>query len=175
MFRFLQWFKREPQQSALGIPTIKFDKKRVTSEIMRALKADIDGLPVIPTQLRKATYDVALASILRGRDLAFLTSWLVAQEVAGIGIREAAGIAQYLNNRATSRMGHASQRELGIAEGIWMHSGADCIVEFADDHRLANGRKYSLRDGLLIRGVPTWPGMEHGCKCTHRPVIPGFD
>ncbi|MBF5091279.1 hypothetical protein F1640_14920 [Novosphingobium sp. NBM11] len=156
------------------IPSIKFDKSRVSEDIKKALYADINGLPYIPTQLREALYGAALESISKGRDLALLTRWLVEQDVPGIDKGQASAIARFLNNRATVRMRINREASNGISESIWIHSGAPCLCPNAAEHLRANGTRYGLRDGLLINGVPSWPGMDEGCKCTWKAVIPGF-
>ena len=42
-------------------------------------------------------------------------------------------------------------------------------------HKLANGKVYSIKAGLLIEGVKLRPRAEAGCKCVTRPIVKGFD
>ena len=76
------------------------------------------------------------------------------------------------------------QSSLGITHAIWMYANAPCMkdpwcdcptaADIRQDsaHRAANGKKYEIAKGLFVDGKWTWPGVEEGCKCCSRPVLP---
>lgn len=116
---------------------------------------------------------LVMRSVARGRDLGYLTKELQARY--GITRRRAALIARDQNNKATSAMTAARQKSLGITEGIWMHSHAGKVPR--PDHVAANGKRFDIRKGIYMPSVgkEVMPGEEINCRCTWRPVIPGFE
>ena len=66
-----------------------------------------------------------------------------------------------------------------------MYSGAACLRDgrrsseaaLAQDaaHKAADGQTFEVASGMLIEGRWTMPGEREGCRCTSRPVIPGFE
>lgn len=164
-----------------GIPVIRFDGKGVTKEVKADIRAAIDNLPEIPTQLRPHVYDLAIESISRGRDLGFLTKALLLAEIPGVDKANAARIARNLNNRATALMAKNRAMSDGIQKAKWLHAGPDCFRGMdgmegrAASHAQANGKIYMIAEGLEIDGIHTWPGREEGCICVSNLIIPGFD
>lgn len=164
-----------------GIPVVRFDRKRVTKDVKADIRAAIDSMPEIPTQLRRHVYDLAIESISRGRDLGFLTKALLLAEIPGVDKVNAARIARNLNNRATALMAKNRAMSDGIQEAKWRHAGVDCfrgidgMESRAASHAEANGKIYLIAEGLEIDGIHTWPGHEEGCICVSNLIIPGFD
>lgn len=111
-----------------------------------------------------------MRSVTTGRDLAQLTTDL--QKEFGITQRRAAFIARDQNNKATASMNRARQDELGIAEAIWVHSGGGKHPR--PHHVAANGKRYNVKEGMLIDGEYIFPGEKPNCRCISKSVIPGF-
>jgi hypothetical protein len=42
-------------------------------------------------------------------------------------------------------------------------------------HCAANGKRYEISKGLFVDGKWTWPGVDEGCKCVSRSIIPGLE
>jgi hypothetical protein len=94
-----------------------------------------------------------------------------------------ARLAQLGIKKAAKHGSHHSS--LGITHAIWMYANAPCMIhlsypmpgEVQQDaaHCAANGKKYEIAKGLFVDGKWTWPGLEVGCKCTARSVIPGLE
>lgn len=116
---------------------------------------------------------LVMRSVARGRDLGSLTKDLQARY--GITKRRAALIARDQNNKATSALTAARQQSLGITEGVWMHSHAGKVPR--PDHVAANGKRFDIKKGIYMpsAGKEVMPGEEINCRCTWRPVIPGFE
>lgn len=116
---------------------------------------------------------LVMRSVARGRDLGTLTKDLQARY--GITRRRAALIARDQNNKATSVMTAARQKSLGITEGVWMHSHAGKVPR--PEHVAADGKRFPIDKGIWMdsAGKYVMPGEEINCRCTWRPVIPGFE
>lgn len=164
-----------------GLPTVRFDRKRVTPPVKQAIREIVTSCSAIPTQLRLWVCDVANESVMRGGDLFLLTKSLVDADLPGMGQKEAADLARFINNRATSMMRNAEQARLGITHAKWLHAGSPCFLvdemgsPRPDTHAAVSGQVYLVVPGMLIDGVRTWPGHERGCKCVSSPILPGFD
>lgn len=183
------WFfgkKNKPVDAAVKtkprMPTVKFDQSRVTPAVEADIQTTLQGLPEIPAAKRQRIYDAALKSIRAGRALNILNDVLI-----GIGMdkRRAAEIARLVNDRATSLMERERQTALGITEAVWCYSGAPCMfrpktpspenIKRNAEHEAVNGKRFPMAKGMLINGRRVWPGMEPGCKCGFRSVIPALD
>jgi hypothetical protein len=161
------------------IPTVGFDASRVTN----AVKADIRNnilLLEIDSQYVDRLYDAAVRSISAGRDLSVLHDALVRLNISGMTTRRAGDIALRLNNRATALMNREHQEALGIKQAVWLYSGAPCEINPKKStgqdaaHRAANGKSFDVSQGMHLSGKRTWPGVEPGCRCVSKSIIPGF-
>lgn len=166
------------------IPTVKFDASMVTEAVKADLKKNILLLEEIDKNNFQKVYDAALLSISAGRDLRLLFDVLMQTNINGMTKRRAGQIASLLNNRATALMQRARQEALGIAQAKWLYSGAPCklnpkIPSDQDNrqdaaHRFANGKSFYINKGMFLDDKWTWPGVEPGCRCVTKPIIPGF-
>jgi hypothetical protein len=167
-----------------GIPTVKFDPRRVTEEVKADLHASIEALPEIENRHREIVYQAAFKSISAGRDLHVLSSALLALGSDTITKGRAASIAMMLNNRATVIMDRQRMQSLGITDAVWLHSGVPCCEdpkritpgEMARDraHRAVSGQRYDVSKGMVVDGNQTWPGFDPGCRCCSKSMIKGF-
>ncbi|WP_267225821.1 hypothetical protein [Dyella silvae] len=83
----------------------------------------------------------------------------------------------YRGSDIKEKLAHDDQRMLaaGIKYAIWLSSGAPC----ADDemtalHQKLDGKRYSIAKGMRVGKRYIRPGIEDGCRCYHKAVIPGF-
>lgn len=172
--------------SARGrMPTVPFDKKRVTPAVKEHLRwnlADTQELRQLSASDFNRVYRTAVASVERGRDLAMLSKTL--QKIAGVPQHRAGEIAHHLHNHATAIMNTDRQQSLGITHAIWMYSGAPCsphpshatAAQKRQDaaHQKANGRQFEISRGLKLNGQWVKPGEAEWCKCSYRSIIPGI-
>ncbi len=185
--KLLNLFRRksqEPGRGAPSIPTVTFDSSRVTTPVKADVLATLKSAGDIPRSALPALGKVAIASVAKGRDFGMLRGAIMSSGITGMTEQRAAEIARHVHNRATSIMDVERMVSIGAEQAVWMFSGAFCYpnakspsaaqVALDAAHKAANGRRYRVREGLTIAGVPTWPGREQGCKCLSRPVVPGF-
>lgn len=189
--RLLQPFTKQPEikdSSRPGLnlqamPTVKFDTSRVSESVKAELRKNIEMLDDLEKKHVQQIYEASLRSISAGRDLHLLGTALM--KIAGLTKERAAEIALSLNNKANALMDRERRASLGITHAIWMYSNAPCMrdsshpggtdVQQDSAHRSANGKKFEIGKGLFVDGKWTWPGVEEGCKCSSRSILPGME
>jgi uncharacterized protein with gpF-like domain len=157
--------------------SVKF-RWRMTSAMRDVFRATVEEnvglIKSIPQQYLGEVQGLVMRSVQRGRDLEFLTKEL--RKRYDITERRAAFIALDQNNKATSAMQRIRQTELGIEEGIWMHSHA--VREPRRTHLGNDGKRFSIAKGWYDPDPKVkryiWPGELINCHCTWRPVVKGF-
>jgi uncharacterized protein with gpF-like domain len=165
------------------MPTVKFDPSTVSKSVKADLRRNIESLDGLEKKDVARIYDAALLSVSAGRDLNQLSMELM--NIDGMTKGRAAEIARSLNSKATAIIDRERQTSLGITHAKWMYANAPCMrnpshpsaAEAQQDsaHHLANGKRYELSKGLFVDGKWTWPGVEEGCKCVSRSVLPGIE
>jgi hypothetical protein len=174
-----------PGRACYSLPTVRFDPARVTNEIKADLRKNVEATKEFERSHFDQVYEAALLSVSRGGDLAVLFNAIMALHLPGMTKKKAGAISSSLNSKATALMTRDQQLAVDAQYAVWMHSGAPCIPnhrsasddEFrrADAHKAANGRRYEVATGMLIDGRWTRPGVDEGCKCVSRIIIPGLE
>lgn len=148
---------------------------KMTDEMRDAYQATIGEnvglIRSIPEQYLTQVETMTMQSVTSGRDLGALTEKI--EQQYGVTHRRAALIARDQNNKATSDMVAARQRSIGAKEGIWRHSHGGKTQR--PEHVKADGERFDLSKGLLIKGKYVMPGKEINCKCGWEMVLPGFN
>lgn len=163
-----------------GIPTVEFDASRLIEPVKADIRKNIMLLEEVDESHFDQLYDAALRSISAGRDLSLIYNALVQMKIKGMTKRRAEEIARLLNNKATALMDRERQQSLGIKSALWLYSGAPCEINpkkpTGQDaaHRAANGKPFDVGKGMFLNGKWTWPGVEPGCRCVSKSVVPGF-
>lgn len=188
----MSWFRRliklsnilaeqkKPVSPSGAIPVVQFDSSLVTDAVKADLRKNIGLIEGLDGEQATRIYDVALVSVSKGRDLHCIADMLMS--VCGMSNAQAAQVALSLSNKATGAINRERQAALGITHGIWLYSGAPCMKnpraptesDIRQDaaHQSANGKRFEIRKGLLVSRKRIWPGVEEGCKCSLRPVLP---
>jgi uncharacterized protein with gpF-like domain len=166
------------------IPTVKFDASRVTDRVKSDIRKNIILLEEIDRNHFEQVYQAALRSISSGRDLSVLYNALMQMNIKGMTKRRAAEIAGLLNNKATALLNAERQELLGIKYAVWLYSGAPCVINPKKPtgwegrqnaaHMAANGKAFDVSKGMFLDGKWTWPGVEPGCRCVSKSIVPGF-
>lgn len=171
-------------RSGLGsqsMPTIKFDPSTVSKSAKANLRRNIGLLDDIEKKQVKQIYELALRSSVCG-DLHLFCTELMNMNIEGMTTGRAAEIGRSLRNKAKAIIDRERQASLGITHAKWMYPNAPCMkdpkhptaadVQQDSAHRSANGEKYEISKGLFLDGKWTWPGVEDGCRCCSRSVLP---
>lgn len=170
----------KPGKSETTLPTVRFDRSRVTEAVKADLWATIQEFNDLPYGEELAVYEAALRSIIAGHSLNIICDALVAM---GVDRGRSAEISRYLNSRASSLMDAERLLKLGFTESEWLYSGAACYPpgepsdadRYRDAaHKKVSGKRYPTAKGMLINGHRTHPGRDPECKCIAGPVIPGM-
>ena len=169
-------------QSQRAIPTVKFDPASVSQSVKANLRANVESLDDVGKKHIRPVYEAALGCVLAGGDLHLLSVALM--KIEGVPKERAAEIARSLHSKANAQIDRERQASLGITHAKWMCSNAPCMkdpgrrmvadVQQDSAHRLANGKRYEISKGLFVDGKWTWPGVEEGCKCSSRAILPGL-
>lgn len=169
---------------------VEFKMTRAANDVMQACIGEQVGLiKSISETYFTQVEGLVMRSAAQGGDLKTLTDMLgpkVDMDRINMGRRAGEGdksflartraraalIARDQNNKMTASMTKCRQQALGITEAIWMHSHGGKHPR--PEHVAANGKRYKVKEGMLLDGKYVWPGTEINCRCVSRPVIPGF-
>lgn len=128
----------------------------------------------IASQYHTEVSGLVMRSVSAGRDLGKLSKDL--QKRYTVTKRRAAFISLDQNNKATSAFNRARQTDLGIEDGVWMHSHAG--KEPRPTHLKNDGKKFSLKTGWFDPDPKVreyiMPGQLPRCRCTWRPIVKGL-
>ena len=163
-----------------AMPIIKFDPSTVSESVKADLRRNIQLLDDLEKEDVQPVYAAALRSVLAGGDLHVLYTTLM--KIEGMTKRRAAEIARSLNNKASAQINNDRRASLGITHALWMYANAPCMkypkrptnADIQQDaaHRSANGKRYEIDKGLFVDDKWTQPGVEEGCRCSSRSVMP---
>jgi uncharacterized protein with gpF-like domain len=153
--------------------TVKFTITPAMRDIIDAtVTANVSLIKSIASEYHTEVEGLVMRSVTAGRDLSFLTDEL--EKRYGITRRRAANIALSQNNLATSALRRARETEMGIEEGLWLHSGGGKHPR--PSHVRQSGKRFSIKNGWLDPAINKiiWPATEPGCRCSWRAVVKGF-
>jgi hypothetical protein len=167
------------------IPTVKFDPSVVTKSVKADLRRNVELLAGVEKKHLKKVYELALRSIVGRRDLYSFCTEMMDMHIEGMTRSRAAEIGMSLANKAGAIIERERQASLGITHAKWRYANASCMkdpshpsaaeVQRDAAHRAANGKRYEVSKGLFVDGKWTWPGVEEGCKCGSRSILPGSE
>jgi hypothetical protein len=168
-----------------SMPTIKFDPSVVTKSVKADLRRNIELLGDLEKKHVMQVYELALRSIVGRRDFNQFCTEMMSLHIEGMTKSKAAEIGRSLANKAGAVIDRERQASLGITHAKWLYANAPCMrdpnhpsaaeVQRDAAHYAANGRRYEISKGLFVDGKWTWPGVDEGCKCVSRSIIPGLE
>lgn len=155
--------------------TVRFQMTPAMRDVLDATVAEnVSLIKSIPSQFLTEVEGLVMRSVVRGRDLSELSREL--RQRYQITRRRAELIARDQNNKATSALRRVREVELGLEEGVWLHSKAG--KEPRRTHLANDGERFSIRDGWFDPDPRVrkriLPGELINCRCTWRPVVKGF-
>lgn len=154
--------------------TVPFRPTRASIEAYQAVAAEnIALIKSIPQKYHTDVQTQVWESVKRGGDLKTVSEKL--EKTYGVTRKRAALIARDQNAKAKATIEAVRHQELGIRQGIWMHSKAG--KEPRPTHVKMNNKLYDLAKGMWDsdEGEMVHPGQLINCRCTMRPFIPGFE
>lgn len=161
------------QLKAAGF-TVQFKPTKKSLEAYRAVVAEnVALIKSIPRKWHTQIEQKVWAAVRGGSDLAKLSKEL--RESYGSTVKRAALIARDQNAKAKAVIERVRQQELGITQGIWMHSHAG--KEPRPTHVAMNNKLYELDQGMWDSDENEYihPGELINCRCSMRPVIEGLE
>jgi hypothetical protein len=168
-----------------AMPTFKFDPSVVTKSVKADLRRNVELLAGVEKKHVKQIYELALRSIVGRRDFYSFCTEMMDMHIEGMTRSKAAEIGTSLANRAGALIDRERQASLGITHAKWLYSNGACVrdprhpsaaeVQRDTAHRAASGKRYEVNKGLFVDGKWTWPGVEEGCKCVARAVLPQLE
>lgn len=170
------WNRSEEQLKKIlrdGGMSVKFQMTEGMRDVFAAtVEENVALIKSIPAQYFDQIEGLVQRSVAGGRDLSTLSTQL--RKRYGVTTRRAALIARDQNNKATSMLSNARQRELGIEQAVWIHSHAG--KEPRPSHVRMDGKKFDLAKGMWDEdeGRYVLPGELINCRCISRPVIAEF-
>ncbi len=150
---------------------------RVAGGLQNTLDAVVhENVGLIKSIAEKHLGDVqgaVMRSVQRGRSLKELTD--VLQERFGATRSRAELIARDQNNKATSTIHRARQKQFGLTKARWIHTQAS--VHPREEHESWNGEIYDIEEGMWseVDQEFVWPGTPINCGCSSESIIPGYN
>lgn len=155
--------------------SVKFKMTPAMRDVFKSIVNENVGLiRSIPQQFHTQVQGIVMRSVASGRDLAPMVKDL--QEQFGVTRRRAAHISLDQNNKATAMLQRVRQTEIGIEEGIWIHSHGGKTPRRT--HLANDGKKFNIAEGWFDPDPRVkkkiLPGQLINCRCVWRPVVKGF-
>ena len=151
--------------------SIEFTMTPAMRDAFEASLAENVGLiKSIPAQYLQEVEGIVMRNYAAGRDLKSM-----AAEIRGryhVAANRAVLISRDQSNKCSAVVQRARQLEIGIKQGIWMHSHAG--KEPRRSHVAMNGKIYEVDKGMYDPDVKAFifPGQLINCRCTSRSVLP---
>jgi hypothetical protein len=120
----------------------------------------------------KSEFAEKVLSAGRTRDLRSLSGFLISH-YGFLSVWQDQHLTRFFANVASGIANQQRSRDLGITHAIWIVSGALEEGECAS-HTELHGQCFEVSTGLLVNGVYLWPGVQEGCSCISRSIIPAF-
>lgn len=182
--KLAKWFKTKVQNRSdlalrkilreAGI-SVRYQMTAAMRDASDAIVQENVGLiKSIGQQYHAEVQGMVMRSVAAGRDLATLSRDL--RKRYGVTERRAALISRDQNNKATSMLRRVREVDLGLTEGIWLHSQAG--KEPRPTHKANHGERFNVAEGWYDPDPKVrrriLPGELINCRCTWRPVVKGF-
>jgi uncharacterized protein with gpF-like domain len=155
--------------------TVRYQMTPAMRDVVDAVVAEnVSLIKSIGVEYHGQVEGLVMRSVTEGRDLAALSRQL--RKRFGVTQDRANLIALDQNNKATTALRRVRELDLGLEEGVWLHSKAG--KEPRRTHLANHGKRFNIREGWydpdprVRRRI--MPGELIRCRCTWRPVVKGF-
>lgn len=151
--------------------SVKFSMTPTVRDAFTAsVEENVSLIKSIPSEYFPQVNGIVMRTYSTGRDLHKMTQEL--KELYPKAADRAETIARDQSNKANATITRARQMELGITEGIWMHSSAGKVPRPSHVQAGKDKRRFNLAEGCLIEGEHILPGQKINCRCSWRAVLP---
>lgn len=155
--------------------SVKFEMTPAMRDVFEAtVQENVSLIRSIPEQYHTQVEGAVMRSVAAGRDLASLAREL--EERYHVARDRAVLIARDQNNKATASLQRARQTDLGLKQGIWLHSHGGKVPR--KTHLANHGKTFSIAEGWFDPDPKVrrriMPGELINCRCVWRPVVPGL-
>ena len=153
--------------------TVKFNMTPTMRDALNAsIQENVGLIRSIPAQYLQQVEGVVMRSYASGRDLQTMVKGLQ-QLYPKVGDR-AVLIARDQSNKANAVVNRARSLQLGLTDGIWMHSGAGKTPRPKHLKAGKDKLRFKIAEGAPVgdKGNKVLPGEEINCRCTYRVVLP---
>ena len=160
--------------------SIEFTMTPAMRDAFEASLAENVGLiRSIPQQYLQEVEGIVMRNYAAGRDLKSMAAEIKSRYE--VSANRAVLIARDQSNKANAVVQRARQKEIGITEGIWLHSHAG--KEPRPTHVAMDEKRYLISKGMWdsqakrrrgggYEGAFIFPGELIGCRCVGRSVLP---
>lgn len=154
---------------------VKFEMTPTVRDVFTAsVQENVSLITSIPQEYLQQVEGVVMRTYSAGRDLQAMEQEL--KKLYPEAADRVALIARDQSNKANAAVNRARQTELGITEGIWMHSSAGKTPRPSHVAAGKEKRRFNLAKGCYIveggKGEFILPGQKINCRCTWRGVLP---
>lgn len=141
--------------------------RNVNNVLQSIIAENVSLIKSIPEKYFTELEGLVMRSVRTGRDIATLTDEL--EHRYKVARDRALLIARDQNNKASASISRARMQDAGIDKAIWRHTSR--AKHPRPSHLEADGKVFSLAEGLLIDGEYIFPGEEVNCGCTAAPFM----
>jgi SPP1 gp7 family putative phage head morphogenesis protein len=153
--------------------SVRFQMTPAMRDAYDAIRAEnVNLIRSIPQQYLSHVETLVMQSVSQGRAIGTLTNQI--EKTYGVTKYRAALIARDQNNKATATMRSIREREIGVTEGVWLHSGGGRHPR--QSHKAFSGKRFLLATGHDFNDGfgEVLPGQAINCRCTWKAILPGF-
>lgn len=151
--------KKDLKSKKLPTSVLDTDSRALRTVKNSLIKANVALIKSIPSKYFEEIEQIVMESVSRGRDLSYMSDEL--EKRYGVVKRRAQLISRDQNDKITSALNIARQKDLGITKNIWVHS--DAGKKPRPSHVKANGKIFDINKGLKIDGEYIFPGQLVNC------------
>lgn len=168
------------------IAILKFDASVVTQDIEQLVYEAILRHPNLadsaPSTLR-AIHLAAMKGIRRGGDH-YTTRIGIEEVLPDLKKGQVLSLVNHLHRVASVSIQIKKDVKSGFEEADWRYCGAPCYTRKTPSeeerktdnlHKSLDGKRFKLRDGILVGNRHYWPGLEGECGCYYRPILKGYN
>lgn len=150
--------------------TVRFRPTPAQMNVLQASIAEnVSLIRSIPAQYMTQVEGHVMRSVTQGFRMDRLMHDL--QKQFGVTKRRAATITHDQTRKATAAFQRTRQLELGITEGVWIHSGGG--KEPRASHKAFSGKSFDIREGVDFNDGfgHVLPGEAINCRCVWKMVL----